>query len=319
VIRWAAAAIVLAFLVRAVSASAIIDAIGATHPAWAAAAFALTLLSQFVVAARLKLLSNAYELGPSLPALFRINLAALFYGMFLPAGNVTAAAVRYYRIARPNEEYSGGAIAIVLDRLAATASLCAVGVAAWLLADPGTGRAALVVMAGSLAVLLLAVAALLGGRATGGIEWLARRLPPRFALARAAARSRELSGATLWGVAALSLLAHLIGVLGYQALAVALGLELSLLTVAWIRSAAMLAAMLPVAIAGLGVRDAALLALLAPYGVPGGGALAFSLSVFAWTIAAVGLLGGILEALGLVSGRIAARAGRNPEGHVRHP
>ncbi|MEN8374785.1 MAG: lysylphosphatidylglycerol synthase transmembrane domain-containing protein [Gemmatimonadota bacterium] len=294
-LRWGAAALILFLLLRAVSVSAIVDATRAIELRWAAAALAFSLAAQLAVAGRLKLLSDAFGLGASLAAMFRINLAALFYGMFLPAGNVAAAAVRYYRIARPREEYSAGAVVLVLDRLAAAAALCAVGVAAWLLADPIDGRAALAVMAAALVILLLAHVVLLSRRASKAAEWLAPRLPERLALASVAARSRRVPGRVLLGVAVASLVAHAFGVFAYQALAWALGLDVSLLTIAWVRSAAMLAAMLPIAVAGLGVRDATLFALLAPYGVSGGQALAFSLSVFAWTIVAVGAVGGALE------------------------
>lgn len=297
---WIAAAVVLGILVRAVSLDAVVAAFRTTDPWLAATGFVLALLSQAIVAVRLRLLSGAFALGLSISRLYRINLAALFYGMFAPAGSVTSVVVRYYRISRPRGEYSGGAAALLIDRLAATAALCAVGLAGWVATGDAAGRVPAAIMAPALLALLVAAVLLLTPYAVGAVRWLDARLPPRVALARAARRARSLGAGTLVAVAALAVAANLVGVLAYQALAAGLGLDLPFLTMAWVRSGAMLAAMLPVAVGGLGVRDAALLAMLAPLGVAGGVAVAFSLSVFAWTTAAVGLAGGALEALGLV-------------------
>ena len=94
----------------------------------------------------------------------------------------------------------------------------------------------------------------------------------------------------------ISLLAHLIGTVGYWLLALSLDLELSLMAIGWIRAGMMLATLLPVSISGLGVREAASLVLLSYYGIPADAAIAYSLIVFMTSILFIGLLGGLAEA-----------------------
>jgi uncharacterized membrane protein YbhN (UPF0104 family) len=76
----------------------------------------------------------------------------------------------------------------------------------------------------------------------------------------------------------------------------------SLATIAWTRAAAVLIAVLPISISGLGVREGAMVVLLAPYGIAAADALAYALLAFATTILAVGLLGSLLEAWRMVRG-----------------
>jgi hypothetical protein len=95
---------------------------------------------------------------------------------------------------------------------------------------------------------------------------------------------------------ALTIAATLLGIVATWWLAVALQLPVPFVTLAWVRSVVMLLAMLPVTISGLGVREGALVALLAPYGVLGPDALALALLVFGVTVAAVGVVGGVVEA-----------------------
>ena len=65
----------------------------------------------------------------------------------------------------------------------------------------------------------------------------------------------------------------------------------------------MLVAILPISVAGLGVREGAMVILLAPCGVAAADALTYALLAFATTILAVGLLGGLLEAIRLLRGQ----------------
>jgi len=58
----------------------------------------------------------------------------------------------------------------------------------------------------------------------------------------------------------------------------------------------MLATLLPVTIAGVGVREVAAIILLQHYGVEPDTAIAFSMFFFAITVFGIGLLGGLTEA-----------------------
>ena len=94
----------------------------------------------------------------------------------------------------------------------------------------------------------------------------------------------------------LSLTQHLIGVLTSHLLGESLEIPINLVTWGWLRSAVIIATMVPISVAGIGIREGALLYLLKPYGVLGEESLAFSLLVFAVGVLLSALVGGVLEA-----------------------
>jgi glycosyltransferase 2 family protein len=181
-----------------------------------------------------------------------------------------------------------------------------VGVTFWLLERPTDTWPVVAAMAAALLVLLTVPGLLLLGVP------LPARMPKKLEGVRDALRlAASLPVGTLGRVGGLAVLAQLLGIGSYGLVALAIGLDLSWITIAWTRSAAMLLAILPVSVAGLGLREGALVLLLAPYGVTPADAMAFSLTAFASTTLAAGLLGGLFEARRLLSGAPEAE----PAGH----
>ena len=293
------AAAILAYLLRASSPGRVLDAARSVTPAALVAAFLFALLAQVLVADRLRRVVEALGMRLSTPALLEINLATVFYGLVLPAGNVTGTLARFYKLSRRERNYAGIAVALGYERLVATATLCVVGIGFWLL-DRGAPWPPLALMVAAFAALLVLHVAIFGG-SSGPLDGIrhvfGRLLPRRAASLREALRdSRGLPRPTVVAVAGLSLLTHALGIAAFGVVAGALDLELSIATVAWTRSAALLVAILPISVAGLGVREGAMVALLAPYGVPTADALTYSLLAFVTTVLAVGAVGGLTEA-----------------------
>ena len=85
-------------------------------------------------------------------------------------------------------------------------------------------------------------------------------------------------------------------------------MEIGFASLAWVRSAVQLAAMLPISLAGIGIREGGFIVLLEPYGVPNDEAVALGILVFSSLILNAGV-GAVLEARGVflnASGRDAA-------------
>ena len=237
--------------------------------------------------------------------LLQINLATAFYALILPAGNITGIIARFYRMSRHEPNYAAIAVALALERLAATLTLCLIGIAAWL-ADWPAEWPALVLMLGALAAMLALFASLFATAPplTRLRNRLGRWWPGRLTSLREALRhTRDLSRGVVARVLALGILTHGLGIAAYALVASALDLDLSLATIAWTRSAAVLIAILPISVAGLGVREGVMVVLLAPYGIAAADALTYALLAFATTILAVGLVGGLLEAVRLLRGQ----------------
>ncbi len=266
------------------------------------AAAGLTLLMQAATADRLRRLCDAHGHAWSTPEIFKINLATRFYGLFLPGGNFTGIAIRFYKLSGDHKNYLGTAVALFYDRIAATVTLCALGVVFWLIERPGGSSQTL---AAILAALLVMVTALyiLFSQSPGPFVSRLRGFVGKLGgiklntLRQAVREARNLPARQTVLIYSLSALAHLMGVVGWYLLSCSLGLELSFVTIGWVRSAMILATMIPVSVAGLGLREGAALLLLTAYpGVQEQDALAFSILVFAVTTLMVGLAGGLVEA-----------------------
>jgi len=130
-----------------------------------------------------------------------------------------------------------------------------------------------------------------------GIGWIKLPVVPEklIGLLTAINHFHRLSPGLFAYMMLVSLFIHLLGAVIYYLLAISLGIDISFLTMGWIRSLVTLILMVPISISGLGVREGLLLFFLEPYRTSGGDTLALSFLVFTVTVLLVGALGGFLE------------------------
>jgi len=300
-VRVAVAITVLSLLFREVPIAAVAATLASAAPPELFAGIALALTAQWLIALRLAQYTAAQGLVMSAADVLQVNFAALFYGLFLPGGNLTGLAIRLYRLSGKSGLSAGAAVSILNDRITATATLCITGIVFWAWERPAAGYPALLVMLATLAGLLGLLGLLVTQQRFRGLRQLERVLEAvvgrrLHALREAVRLSRRLGLRRLSVAFGLSFAAHLLGIIGYVVLVWALGLDIPVVTVGWIRSGMILATMLPISVSGLGLREGAALLLLAPYGVSGEHAVALSLLVFGVTVLLPGLLGGASEA-----------------------
>lgn len=263
----------------------------------------LALLLQVVAAVRLSLLGRSQRLPLSIGDALSINLSAVFYGLFLPGGNATGWAVRLFRLSAGPAGVATAMLVLAGDRALATAAGAGIGAVTDVLLN---GPATL-----GVSVLLVAVAAAAGWLAwvlftsdLGGLLAKARELPGMGWLASKIRDRGHLPlparpGVVVCGLG-LALVVHALGIAIWVWLARSLSLDLDAMTIAWIRSVALVAALAPVTIGGLGLREGVVVYFLTRLGVSGPDALSLSLLAFAVTVLAIGLLGGLAEALRLL-------------------
>lgn len=293
---------VLILVFTRVSVAEVVGALVSARTAPLVGAVGLSFLAQVGAAYRLRMLASAYGFGFSTPRMLEINLAAMFYGLFVPGGNVTAGAVRLYKMARDEGRLPVAFSALVRDRLDATVALAVVGLA-FFLADrpPGAGAARVALWAGLAGCLLLWLFLFHPGVAA----WIGRRVG-RIPIAVLRRPMERLWGALATGAGiraslqakafSISVGAQLLGVASYLLLARAVALDVSSSALGWIRSAVIFITMIPVSLGGIGLREGAFLVFLAPYGVGEERVLALSFLVFAATVVVFGVIGGLLEA-----------------------
>ncbi len=313
--RIAVALVALGWLATRVDLSAVGRALAATSWRAIVAATLASFTSNLVIAFRLSVLLHAQGVRARVRQTFAINLAAFFYNLVLPVGGVGVAALRLQRLsARTRGRFTAALTAMVCDRLAALAALGLVGLACWF-ADPHPKPAGtlLVLLAGSATITLLAAPRAVpttvrafvreleaGG---GGTWWSAVLARLRHALGSVA----HLSPATLTRIVAISVVAQIPGIFVFAVLGRGIGLDMRFAAMGWVRSVVVLFTVLPISIGGLGVREGVLVLVLRTYGVAASDALALAILVFATTILAPGLIGGVLEGLRWLRGSPASR------------
>ena len=303
-----ALAIVLS-LIEWVGPEGLFERIAACPWPAALAAFSTTLLAQWLGATRLCLLARSQALPLTQAQAMSIGLSAVFYGLFLPGGSATGWVVRLLRLA-PSASGIGTALVVLsADRAVTTAIGAVIGVIAGFLMTP--------VAHPLVTVLLFAIAC--GAACFGALllkpsleAWVARgrRLPGLRTLmgSLAGVPARRPAARTIWLAIALSLALHAAGVVSWLLLARGLGLETGVVALAWVRSAALVVTLLPASVGGLGLREGAVIFLMSGMGIASVEALTLSLLVFAVTVLAIGVVGGILEAARLVTRPPVARA-----------
>ncbi|MBI1796197.1 MAG: flippase-like domain-containing protein [Candidatus Eisenbacteria bacterium] len=275
------------------------NAFRSARPALVVAAFLATLAVQALIAHRLQRLTAAGGATLGTREVLAINLTTLFYGLFLPGGGVTAIAIRYFRLTRGDRRYAATLVAIVCDRVLATAALCVTGLGFWLF-DPGASRAGLAVLLVAAAASFATLAPMFGAAPARRLGAIAARIPfardlwPR--VDEALAMCRALPSRGRLEVGTLSAVAHVLGAAVYLLLARSLAIATPFAALGWMRALSGLVTLVPISVSGLGLREGTMTALLAARGVPHAAAFAYSLLVFGITVLATGLIGGLIEA-----------------------
>lgn len=262
--------------------------------AWLAAAAVLTLAGLVLSAVRWQRVLQALDVRERLPRLVSHTLAGQFVSNVLPT-TIGGDVLRVSRLSRDTGETPRTFASVALERMTGWLVLPVITVAGFLV-NPGLrhlGTATRVALALAVSTLLLLVGVLAAAAST--------RLGGRFA---AREGWRRFAGAVHLGVnelrthptAALGVLVagfayQLTLVLAAVAAAQALGLQAAGLTALLaFFPAVLIAQVLPISLAGLGVREGAFVLFLGPLGVAKEEAIALGLLLYLLNVA-VGLLG----------------------------
>jgi glycosyltransferase 2 family protein len=296
---------ILALLFSFIPFGDVMAALRGADPVFVLLAFGLVPVTTAMSAAQQKVLTDQQGMPLSFAKIVQINLATHFYGIFVP-GYLAGGLYRWHRMAQPANQPAEAFAAIAYNRWLETAVILVLGLVFWTLGPP-PGAAAGVTPVFIMAMAALAVAYLLLFDSRLAAPLRARvgvgsASADAGRLRRAAVRALDATGrfggmrARDTGLAvALCVLRHLIGVVAFVWFAAAIGVALPFATAGWVQSALLLALMLPIAYAGLGVREAGLVVFLGLFGVDSHDALAISFLLLARTLLGAGM-GGLVEA-----------------------
>jgi glycosyltransferase 2 family protein len=300
-IRFLIAFAILYLLFSRIPLSNVISTLASTKLNYLIFASILTIISQLIVAYRLKFFTSIQGMSLTALQVFEINLATAFYGLFLPGGNLTGGAIRFYKLSVNDKKIAEAFASLALDRITATIALCNVGIVFWLIQVPSDSQYIIISMAAILFILILSIVILMISRRALQVSRMIDLNKVSFIASSSRKffdtidRFRNYSISAIVFILGISVISQILGVIVYYILALSLGIEISLFAMGWIRCVVVLISMIPISIAGLGIREGSLILLLRPFGVSDEEALALSLLVFVVNAVFIGFIGGLLE------------------------
>lgn len=298
---------VLGYLLSIVPLEEIFAVLATAHPGYVAVGLLLQTAARVPAAVRMKVFTDAQQLGLGIGTIISIMFSTSFYGLLLP-GALAGGVAGWMKYVQHGAAAGPALAAIFVNRAAEILALLTAGAYWWTLDGRATGIAAALLIGLSIGALLAAYRLFFGHshalvaaleRFTAGRKvretFIVRKL---LAFAAHLARVRELPRKATAVVLVASLAQDLLAAAAVYAFARALDLELSFVAAAWMRIAVHFLVILPISISGLGVREGALVLLTASYGIAPHESVAWSFLIFAGTLLAAST-GGLVEARAL--------------------
>ena len=301
IIRFAISIAIIIFLLTKISIPDVVGSIISAKIHYIIAAFIVSPFTWLILSYRLKFFSNMQGLTISTFQAFEINLSTLFYGLFLPGGNLTGGVIKFYKLSRKDNKLSEALVALALDRVFATIALCIVGLFFWMLSVPEDSKLLVLSMIFILLGLTGFCILIFFDRDHRVIKWLlslANKFYTSPKLNRFVDCLSDLGRIpirSLLFMIVISIISQLLNVLVFYLLLLSIDLSVPFVSIGWIRSVVVLVTMIPISISGMGLREGSFMLLLGAFGISDNSAFAYSLLVFAVTRIIPGLLGGLLE------------------------
>ena len=298
---------VLYYLFTIIPLSDVIASITVARANYVAMALLIALFMPYAASYRMKIFTDKQGMNLSIRQLYEINLITRFYSIFLP-GHLAAGVIRWYKLSQP-DKHAEALASIAFSRFIDTIVLIVLGICFWQSditskSNDFIGLSLLIILTG----LLILYYFVFNKRGFSSLQNHLRKFPsPRIPrslqgkisrLLISTRRYQYLSGGSLIFVSGLSLVIHLLGILIYYFFARSLEIDISYITLGFLRSFVLIVGMLPISFSNLGVREGMLILFLQPYEVSASDAMALSLLLFGTTLLCGGI-GGVLEAKAL--------------------
>jgi uncharacterized protein (TIRG00374 family) len=262
------------------------------------------ILTTFVSACRLKILTDIQGMSLSILQITEINLVTMFYGLLLP-GHLVGGVIRWHKLSQVEKKKAEAFAAIAFSRLNFMIVLVILGIAFLTLdmsfAPPRVTSLGLFVVLISLCVVYLLafnpkVLPLLDWLNQGKFDFIPMKLRDKLSKFLVVISQYHNISQRSWNfITGLSFLENMLGIITLYLLAISLNIDITFISLGWIRSVINLITTLPISFSGIGVREGGLVVLLEPYGVAGSEAVALSFLILASAVL-VGGIGGVIEA-----------------------
>lgn len=301
ILRFAIAIAIIISLLTKISIPDVAGSIISAKLHYVILAIIVSILAWIVASYRLKFFSALQGLVISTFQAFEINLSTLFYGLFLPGGNLTGGIIKFYKLSSKDKKLSEAFITLAIERVFATLALCIIGLFFWILSIPKDFN--LLVL--SMIIILFGLGSFCSlifiDRDQRVIKWLLSLVNKVYVSSKLnkfvenLSTLGKISSGSLLFMIVISMASQLLNVLVFFLLLKSISLDVPFVSIGWIRSVVVLVTMIPISISGMGLREGSFIILLSTYGISEDSAFAYSIIVFAVTRVLPGLLGGLFE------------------------
>jgi len=314
VFKLAVSAALLYYLLTKIALTEILQTIGQADPVYVIWGFLVSPLDMYLSACQLRIVLKIQKIEVSVLKITLINFMTCFYGIFLP-GLLAGGAVRWYKISAHTDKRAEVFAALVFNRFFFTATMVVIGLVVWFLDSSNTVGDKMGLAMGA-ALLLMGAAYLLLFHSALALNLknkieIAARIPgwirgKLVSLLDATIRFRTISAGNFFRLLFLALLRHLVGIFSMYMFALALNIEISFITLCWVRSLLFFVLLVPITFSGIGVREGTLLFVLRAYGVSAVSVVGLSFLMLARNLTN-GMVGGIIELVSFLSKRKAGK------------
>ena len=259
--------------------------------------FLVALCTRLVDAYHFQLLTRGQGLNLTFLRILEVNLITSFYGHVLP-GYIAGGAIRWYRLAKYDKKPVHILAAILFNRAIELGILSGVGLLSWLL-DKHPSKMPILGLFFTLIILATLFGFILTSLDFGRFRPYLKRVP----LLNRDFFWNVLDSLKLFfsynfdlklAIIGTGLAKHLLSIFTFYFMTKALGLNVSILSLSYMRSFLSIIALLPISFSGVGVRDISLVHLLAPFGVSAQSAISLAFAILA-RMFMINTIGGILE------------------------
>jgi len=270
--------------------------------------FLILIGMRYVMAYRIKILTNVHKMKISLHQFVKISLLSSFYGFFLP-GTLAGGAVRWYKISKADNKPAESLAAIVYDRFISSLGLIMIGTIFLFLERHAyiNQEMGFILFASLIALIIGYVIAFNGNVAiflikmNDSIVFIPEVVRGKIKkVIGSTIDYRNISERKHVEIFIVSIAYDLFGILSMYLFSLSLDLPLTFFQIGWIRSIVLILSMLPVSFSGIGVREGSMIFLLQSYGIEPSGAIALSFLILSGNIV-LALCGGIIELKNLFS------------------
>ncbi len=312
-LRLAFSGMLLTLLLTQIDLASVLLNLSLVNTRWFVPILVLYFAPSYIWACQMSLAVKPLRLRFKIPRLVVVYFISVFYGLILPGNVVAGGAVSWYKLTRSNRKHIEVGALLIYLRLIDTLVLLAIGlIGVWFDAHFSSPYLRAVVGATFVGVVLISLPFFFPG-VTRQMEQLGRPLASRLylpewvqnkvgSLWKALTTFQTLEKRTIALIFGFSLASHVLGIVLFYLLALAINMNLSILVVGWLRSLVGILQLIPFSVAGLGVREASVVLLLGEYGISESQALTYSLAIFSLMVVG-GLVGGALEIGDILFGR----------------